>query len=156
VTFLSPTQAFSFDTRHVPIVCISVAGEITDADLDFLFQRFDTLHARQQKFCLLIDALRAQAPTPHIRQRLRDWARLHENISARYCASSAVVYASRLLVGLLAALNWMKKPPYPQEVFADLSGAITWTLRQATSLDLPLDASVSADALLRAFRNVRD
>ena len=152
---LSPTQAFSFDTRHAPIVCITVEGEITEPDLDFLFGCFDALHARQQKFCLLIDALRSEAPSSRVRQRLRDWTRAHEAESARYCAASAVVYASRLLVGVLAALNWMKKPPYPQEPFSELRTGVDWILRQAAHRQLPVEPSLTADVLLRAFRHVR-
>jgi hypothetical protein len=148
---LSRSQVFTFEERFAPVLCIRVDGSIEDADLVYLFQTFEGVHRRGARFCLVIDALRADAPSPRARQLLRDWTQRHQRDSERLCASSAVVYPSKLLVGVLAALNWMQTPPYPQRAFSSLSDAIRWTLQGLEGRNLRPAPGLTSEALLRWF-----
>ena len=76
---------------------------------------------------MVIDLRRNAGITPTQRKMLTDdmAAPEHAAVQAR-CVGVAMVFDSAFLRGILTAIFWVRKPPYPTQVFRTVAEAKTW------------------------------
>jgi hypothetical protein len=77
-----------------------------------------------------MDISEVEGMDPSQRRMLTERLAEDEELNARICRGLAMVFDSAMLRGILTAVWWVKKPPYPQKVFKNVEQAKAWCVSQ--------------------------
>lgn len=109
-----------------PIVSCRYPEHVTDAFVEELSAELIALAKGSRRFGLLVDATVAQPLTPKQRALIVAAVEDHEPLFVASCVGQAVVMHSALGRGVLTALSWLKKPPFPMKTFNTVDDAEAW------------------------------
>lgn len=119
---------YEYDDSEWPIFRVAASVGVPTADeyrahwervLEHTFER-------REPFVLLLDSRYEERPDALRRQILADAMQRGMKDRPGKLRGVAVVLSSRLQQGVLTAVNWMVRPPYPMSVFSDLVKAKRW------------------------------
>ncbi len=82
--------------------------------------------AREEPHVQIIDARKAAAMSPALRQRLADFNEANADALARWLAGVAFVGGSDAAKEILRSVYGLKPPPYPTAVFDERPPALEW------------------------------
>ena len=100
---------------------------MSDGELQQLLDRFwEVAKNTGDRYALVLDLSIAPPMPPRQRQLLTDQMRAAEGELAIDCVGTALVFRSPLMRGLLTAIFWLFKPPYPTRAFASADPARAW------------------------------
>jgi hypothetical protein len=103
--------------------------ELSDQDIvDFFECSLEQLQRKERHVALHLSIKTTGMSSKH-RRMMGDFVNQHRVRVAKYMAASAVVAPSRLIRGMVTAVNWIAPPPSPQGVFANEAEALDY-LRQ--------------------------
>jgi len=96
-------------TEHYPLVVVELSGEVTMEDVETQRQAYAELHARAQRFALLIEARRVKLPSSPIRRALGELSHEYGEASKRDCIVVSTIIGSKIIAGALQAIRWFVK-----------------------------------------------
>ena len=105
---------------HWPLVVALVQGEITEADIAAMFEVYERIHQRDERFFLVQEARGAKLPDAITRKRLAELNTHFAEQIERHVIAVGVVVASRIAAGVLSAIFWLSREA--TEMFTSLSG----------------------------------
>ncbi len=134
----------AFDVQAWPLVVMTCPGDM-DGTVGPIRAFFETVHARKERFAILVDTRPVQTmPGPGWRRELTDWTRhpLVQMRSANYNVATAVVVPSSLARGVLTAIGWLWKPASPVKGFPVQGEAVTWCCDLLVKAGVPLSPNL--------------
>jgi hypothetical protein len=114
------------DRSRAPIFVVTVEGKPSDGDITAFLEALATLLAEDVRGLLVVDALRAETPSPEQRRRMGEWMRLHRAELARKSLGTAYVFPGALFRFVLSTVFLVQRPPSPYMVTGSLDEALTW------------------------------
>ncbi len=114
------------DQSRWPIVSCRYPEHVSDEFVDQLGEELIALVKSSRRFGLLIDATVARPLTPKQRSRIVASVEANEALFKACCVGQAVVMHSTMARGVLTALSWLKKPPFPLKTFDTVDAAEAW------------------------------
>jgi hypothetical protein len=118
------------DRSRAPIFVVTVEGQPSDGDITAFLEVLSTLLAEDVRGLLVVDALRAGAPSPEQRRRMGEWMRANRAELARKSRGTAYVFPGALFRFVLSTVFLVQRPPAPYIVTGTLDEAMTWAQRQ--------------------------
>jgi len=115
------------DDRRWPRVYVKWPEEaVSDEEFKRAVAQLSSYTRRGQPYVTILDARIAVRPTPLQRAVAAEATRVDAPHSSRWLRASAIIVSNPVLVGVVTAINWMYKPPYPQKIFASPEAAEAW------------------------------
>ncbi|MEW5852733.1 MAG: STAS/SEC14 domain-containing protein [Myxococcota bacterium] len=108
-----------------PLVTLVIEGSFTDEELGVLLTQAGAYRARGEPFVLLVDARRADRPTPLQRKFMSDFS-VAGGEQRRTLVGRAIVTGNPLVRGVIRVVELAAPPPYPSRVFAEIDDARRW------------------------------
>jgi hypothetical protein len=99
--------------------------EVLDDFIDYI-----TVQKKGERYGVLQDLRNTKGITSRQRKMITDNMDGMKDYAIHYCVGSAMVFDSPLLRGMLKAIFWITKPPYPTQVFKTLEDAENWVRSQ--------------------------
>ncbi len=123
-----PSSAVTLDLHSFPlalIACRPVAPSIEAATS--LTTAYSQILARRQTFAVLLD-IRAMNGVPDARARkvVSDFMAAHREAFGEYCVADATLVGSRIVAGVVRAVNWMSGAKHPEQTFFSEESARAW------------------------------
>lgn len=127
---------------YFPLLIHVQPAELTESAVRDMAASFDTYFARGERYAVLTlspkDAVR---PGAKERKRVADWVnspRVKE-CTKRLCVGSATVTTGGALErGMLTALLWLWRPPFPLQAFGEVPAALDYALARLEESAVPL------------------
>ncbi len=116
------------DSSRWPLVVLSVPAGThpDDIDTDSFYEEAEKLFARGERFAAAAD-LRLRAPLNAARRRrYADWMRTNAPVMRRLQVAGASIAENAVQGGIVTAIHWITRPPYPARTFLDLEPALLW------------------------------
>jgi hypothetical protein len=124
---VSPSGRVRFETGLFPMIVVSVSGTWDSPDVEFIFQHFERLFARRQRYALLFDTTHANnGPDPFQRKLIADWDNKNREQTERLNVGTALVFSSGIIRGTLTALAWLTERKSPNIYAATLEDGARW------------------------------
>jgi len=121
-------------------------------------EEFEVYFRRGERYVVVsLQAKNAHSPSATERKLVADWVnspRVME-FGGRLCVASANVSRSAFERGMLTALLWIWRPPFPLKPFPTVEAALDYALEMATgaSLQLPMDTPLLRRIVLERLRD---
>jgi hypothetical protein len=140
--------------EHFPLVIGLINGDVTEEDIDQMYDSYNDIHARGERFFLAQETRRVKLPSAVIRKRLGQLNKDFGPLITSNVVGIHVVVANRVVAGALRAVFWFSKEFAPTktsasalEMFADAEkrggeGGLVFP-QSAKGFCARLDASVS-------------
>jgi hypothetical protein len=97
-----------------------------DAYRDFLMELTRRVTSRQEPFVLLVDASRSVKPDALRRKLIAETMRVTHQKHPSLMQGLGLVLGRQVEQGVVTALSWLVRPPYPLMVFETVSRAKVW------------------------------
>jgi hypothetical protein len=117
---------YAFTDSKWPIVICEPIGVSTDGDIDEYIRTNEQAVARHEPHFVIVDARQGESMAAVHRRRVADWVTQNEPALRAYRVGLAFVSESALLRGVLTAIYWVRRPPYPTAWFRTLQEAEDW------------------------------
>ncbi len=132
---MSSSKAIEVSFVRKPLIVVRFVGSPTDAEfreyLALLERNLQDSIARGATTAIAIDATaQPNAISAAQRRTQADWIRSHYHSLATACVGTAFVAPTAILRGIITAVFWMQRLPYPYAVVATLSEAEAWCAGQ--------------------------
>lgn len=141
-----------------PFVFAVVSGDITDADVDEMYRRYQVMHQRKQRFYLAQEVRQVKIPGAALRRRLADLnTEFGERIS-KNIVGIGIVVPSRIVSAAMTAVYWVSKEAAPTRIFSSAAAMADHARKAcaAENLHLPPALESVADGLDSAWREGRN
>jgi hypothetical protein len=118
--------AIQFDDSRWPIVVVRYPGVIDPRDWDTHMARVIGYLKRDVPWGMINDSRGAAHPTATQRQAIINMYDEHEGLVRKNWRATAIVFDSKLIVGVLTALSWARPLPHPFRSFTDYDEGARW------------------------------
>lgn len=115
-----------FDESSWPVVFVTGPTIVTMDTIDEYNASIQRCLARRQEFVVVSDARATREMGARERRATADFEKQNFDELRRWMKALALVFSSRMMVGLATAVSWLSTPPYPKRCFLDPSEANTW------------------------------
>jgi hypothetical protein len=122
-----------WDESRFPLVLLDSVSSTTNADFDVYLTKLTATLGRQQTFGVLLDARKAERPTPIQRQRQAEWMKEHAAALKKHSVGMTFVMDNPIIRGSLTAILWLQPMPMPHAVFKRYDDAETWLVDRLTA-----------------------
>jgi hypothetical protein len=130
----------ALDTRHWPLVTLTLPSDMADLDLEGLGRSQDAVFARREKYVSLTDTSSvASVPNAKVRSRIAEWTKSIEPLSKRYQVANALVVPNPLVRGVLTAVHWLAPPVVPTLVCATVGEGLAFLVEHAKTAGLAIE-----------------
>ncbi len=133
-----------FDTSHAPVYLQVFRGRFDYADVDAHYDEVETYVADALKKdphwrpAVFADMRKSGPLDARGRRRTAEcFARL-ASMSGLRVVGHAVVLSNKIGAGVLRAILWLKRPPWPVRVFSDAEPAYAWIKERFEEEGLPV------------------
>jgi hypothetical protein len=116
-----------FDDSRWPIVVVRYPSRIDPRDWDEHLTRVIGYVKTDLPWGMINDSRGAAHPTATQRQGIIDLYDAHEELVRKNWRATAIVCDSKVIVGVLTALTWVRPPPHPFRPFSDYGEGARWT-----------------------------
>lgn len=121
-------QEIGIDDSRWPIVVVTPPRRVTDDQMRTHLATFAELQRdRGGPHILVLDLRRCEKISPRQREMIAE--RMPTATDHRACLGLAMVFTSTLTRGILTAIFWLRRPPYPTKIFSELAPALDWAQR---------------------------
>ena len=127
-------------TRFDQLLVTLIWGEVTLDDVESLRLASAAMHAKNQRWAMLVDARNAQAPSSKVRRALADMSNTFQDETKRNSICVAVVFESSILIGVLTAVRWFLKTDVELRYFKTPTEAMVWVDEKCKAENLRLNA----------------
>jgi len=149
---------FALDDSAWPLILGTCPARLGDTSVQALGAFFDDVHARKERFALIIDTrpLRAM-PDARWRKEIAAWASSPkvQGHGLRYNAGTAVITSSMLTRGIFVAIGWLWQPSSPVRAIATVHEAAGWCSDQLARAGVLLGPK-ARERLASLAREVRE
>lgn len=115
------------------ITTIAFNAHPTEQDvLDFI-KLNETLLGKDVRHCTVVDMRLMLEATPRQRKMVADYMKSHFATLKAWRAGTAFVASSSVVRGIVAAIMWLQRPPYPWKIVANVETGIRWCEEQLTT-----------------------
>lgn len=119
------------DRDRWPVVLLHVVGGGDQApDFDSFLRALEMTQERQGRIVVVLDLTHAR-PDPKRRQAIINWVQQNRDAVDRRILGIGVVAPSAIQRGLVTAVRWFVKMPFPIEVFPARRAALGWAEEHA-------------------------
>lgn len=141
-----------------PFVFAVVSGDITDADVDEMYRRYEVLHLRQQRFYLAQEVRQVKIPSAAMRKRLAELNTEFGERIAKNIIGIGIVVPSRVVSAAMTAIYWVSKEAAPTRIFPSATAMADHARKAcaAENLHLPPVLETMATTLDTAWREGRN
>jgi hypothetical protein len=118
-----------YDKSKWPIIKMVSPTSISDEELIKTlgeFVDYITVQKKDERYGVILDLRDTKGITTQQRKMITDNMDGMKDYAILYCVGSAMVFDSPVLRGMLKAIFWITKPPYPTQVFKTLEDAEGW------------------------------
>ncbi len=126
------------DDSDSPLYILTYPDVTTDKILQ---ERHDELidwyRTVDSKMVWVIDASKIVKTHPIQRKIVSDHVKEAAPYTKRYVAGCAFVLESKIIRGIIAAVFWMNKPPWPYRFFSNQADARVWAQEELNQYKLP-------------------
>jgi hypothetical protein len=120
------------DLESWPLVTVCPRGRPGEEQMrQFLADYREMEDQRAEPYVLVLDLRYCDKISPAQRKMLTD--DMAEPGEDSHCKAMAMIFESKILRGILTAIFWVRRPPYPLSVFNDSKEANAWALEQFAS-----------------------
>ncbi len=81
---------------------------------------------RKEPYCLIIDARGAPRPDSSQRRIENNFRKKYEDHVKTHCRGTALVLTSKVMVGVIQAMAWIRRPDTEVRSFSDFEPALEW------------------------------
>jgi hypothetical protein len=136
-----PPAGVTWNEAAWPVVRIML-GDGKDDRFIWLFQQFEQLFTRRQRYVFLLDTTELTTiPTGSMRHLIGKWQKAHEEETKTWCVGTTIYISSRLVRGALTAINWLHEPVLKQHYPTTRREALDWCIATADEAGLTLSAA---------------
>ena len=122
----APDSKLTVDITRWPLVVLRTIGTPSDSELRAHLQEIESLVlAREEPFVQIIDQRKAGALNAGQRALIAEHQSAMDGLYARFCRGEAYV-ADQAMKGIMIAVFWQAKPPYPYRFFERMPEAERW------------------------------
>ena len=120
-------RPLELDDSSWPVIVMHVPrGAHSDEAIQAILTRYKQLVLEHREPFVMINDLREASGVTQ-KQRAEMSSFLENELEvASYCRGAAMVFNSAMLRGMLTAILWVSRPPYPTRVFKTVEEARTW------------------------------
>jgi hypothetical protein len=149
----SAQRRIHFGTEAAPVVVVTFQDGWSADDLVWLFERFEELFQRRERYVVIVDTTLAHnSPTAKERKLIADWTKRTEAQVERWSLGCAVVFKSAIIRGSLTALAWVMPPARPLIYLATAAEAGEWCLERLREAEIALSIESSGYLLKRGLK----
>lgn len=105
-------------------------ASFSDAVFAEALSQFSALARSGRPYAILHDARQAPLLSASQRRMAAQAGERDRAYSGKWCRASALVFDNPVLRGILTAIDWVFRPPFPQRVFSDMESATAWCTKQ--------------------------
>jgi len=145
-------------TEHWPFVIAIVAGDLDDADFDYMYEQYRSIHLRDQRFFLVQETRKVKLPNADTRKKL---AKLNSDFAddiKQHVTGIGVVVASKVFAGAMRAVYWLSGENSPTTYWSSAADCFEEAERRAKleRMILPASAKSFAEELDSQLKDARD
>ena len=149
----SPDRRLKFDAHPFPIVVLTFYDGWGAGDLLWMFEQFELLFQRPDRYALIIDTTLATNPPSALdRKLITDWDNANAANTERHHVGSAIIVRSSLIRNSLTALGWLVRRKNPVVYVSTMTLAATWCAERLREAQI----SLSIEARGYLFTRVSD
>jgi hypothetical protein len=126
---VSPSRGIELDLSRYPLVVVRMGSSYSGAEWDGMLRELVEI-IRRGPFGALAVTRNAQMPNAVQRRSFIDMYEKNDRLTREHFLVLGVVGDSTILRGVITALNWLRPPPHPVQVFARFDAAEAWVLAQ--------------------------
>lgn len=142
-THIPRKTGIEFETRYFPLILVTLGEELTDDDYKRLFDQWEMVLGRKEKFAALTDARRVKerAP-PKQRALIAEWTKQIEPRVVAYSVGHATVIESGIIRGALTAIEWLHKPKVPSAYCPTLQEGVDYVIERLRAAGVPISEAL--------------
>jgi hypothetical protein len=118
------------DIRAWPLIVYTAPATVNDEEMRAVMEASHAVFVSGARFAFVLDVSQLRGITPAQRRMITEGMARHEDEGREFCAGFAMVFSSMIVRGVLTAIHWVRKPPYPQVVFGARDEARAWAEAQ--------------------------
>jgi hypothetical protein len=130
-----------FDESRWPIVVVRYPSSLEARDWDDHLSRVIRYVERDRPWGMINDSRGAGHPNAAQRQGIVNLYDRHEELVRKNWRGTAIVCDSKITVGVLTALTWVRPPPHPFRPFSSYDEGTRWVESMFRPGELPADVS---------------
>ena len=118
-----------YDKSKWPVIKVTPPTNVSNEDIIKIleeFVEFISVEKKGERYGVVQDLRNTKGITSQQRKLITDNINGMKDYAAQYCVGSAMVFDSPVLRGMLTAIFWITKPPYPTQVFKTIEDAEDW------------------------------
>ncbi len=123
---------FTIDRSRYPLIIVT--GKRVQADMAAALgvnEAYGRIMDEKRPFGILLDIRELQGvPDAKVRKTVAEFAKSREDDFARYCVADATVVGSRVIYGVVTAVNWLAPAKHPEKTFMNYDDALGWCERR--------------------------
>lgn len=123
-------KTIHMDAAGVPIVRVSLEGQVSDEDFQAYLRNSDDLIQAGQAYALIYDGLRTTGLSPRQRRQQVEWIQANRPSLVKLCRGAAFVINSSVVRGVLTAIIWVEAMPFEYVVVGSLIEAEQWVRKR--------------------------
>ncbi len=109
-----------------PVVFVTGPAVVTMGTIEEYNAGIRQCLARREEFVVVSDARATREMGARERKATADFERQNFDELRRFMKALALIFSSRVMVGLATAVSWLSTPPYPKKCFLELGEADAW------------------------------
>jgi len=138
----------ALDESRWPLIVLAYPRAFDDAEWMHLIDQIVAVLGRGEDFGMINDVRAAPMPTAWQRRKIIDMYETNLVNVKLHWKGTAIIGSSRIVHGILTALQWLMPPPHPAKVFRDVAEGERWVFaqlgRDVVGADPPRDLSHGA------------
>lgn len=115
-----------FDDSAWPVIHVSGPVVVTPGTIDEYTAGIKRCLTRHEEFVVVSDARLTREMSARERRALADFEKQYFDELHLRMKGIAIVFSSRVVVGITTAVTWLSTPPYPKRCFVDLAEGEAW------------------------------
>ncbi len=114
------------DDSRWPVLVATLSGEAIDEEMDEYFAWMDRWLETGEPHAVVLDFRAGGANTAKQRRRIAAWIKQRSGQLAATRAGVVCVTESHVVRGIVTAIRWLIRPPYPWTVTSTMAQANVW------------------------------
>ena len=140
---MSERALVEIDETAFPLIFVEMSQVLDGPAIESMFRAFDRVLTRNAPFAAVIDTTPLERfPEAVARKQIADWMAKRVAAEALYNRGNALVIGSVAARAAISAINWLRRPVNPQEVFASRWEAIDWCCARLADAGVPVTPAI--------------
>ncbi len=136
---MSEVRRIDVDTSLWPVVICTPRGDLDETHYQKMFDDFDRLWRKGEKFFTITDTRFNDTATAKQRQLIGEWVKKSGPNIKRFSLGSVLIVESALVRGALTAISWVSQQDFASAYAKDWAQAAKATVQLLTQAHVPTD-----------------